>query len=97
MGKPHIIFLDEPTTGLDPEGRLEVWKMVKELSSTGTTVFLTTQYLEEADTFLRVLAFLDIPADTDRLELASLVQPVFHGEFDPDNRTVLARFCRTWA
>ena len=49
MGKPHIIFLDEPTTGLDPEARIEVWKIVKELAEGGTTVFLTTQYLEEAE------------------------------------------------
>ncbi|MEO2202740.1 ATP-binding cassette domain-containing protein [Paenibacillus pabuli] len=49
VGKPQIIFLDEPTTGLDPEARIEVWKIVKELSDGGTTVFLTTQYLEEAE------------------------------------------------
>ncbi|MDQ0656116.1 ABC transporter ATP-binding protein [Paenibacillus sp. W2I17] len=49
VGKPQIIFLDEPTTGLDPEARIEVWKIVKELSDSGTTVFLTTQYLEEAE------------------------------------------------
>ncbi|PKL21753.1 MAG: export ABC transporter ATP-binding protein [Spirochaetae bacterium HGW-Spirochaetae-4] len=58
VGKPNIIFLDEPTTGLDPEGRLEVWKMVKELSSTGTTVFLTTQYLEEAEQLADRIAIL---------------------------------------
>ena len=58
VGKPRIIFLDEPTTGLDPEGRLEVWKMVKELSSTGTTVFLTTQYLEEAEQLADRIAIL---------------------------------------
>jgi len=58
VGKPNIIFLDEPTTGLDPEGRLEVWNMVKELSSTGTTVFLTTQYLEEAEQLADRIAIL---------------------------------------
>ena len=58
VGKPNIIFLDEPTTGLDPEGRLEVWKMVKEFSSTGTTVFLTTQYLEEAEQLADRIAIL---------------------------------------
>jgi ABC-2 type transport system ATP-binding protein len=47
IGKPQVIFLDEPTTGLDPEARIEVWKTVKELADGGTTVFLTTQYLEE--------------------------------------------------
>jgi ABC-2 type transport system ATP-binding protein len=58
VGNPKIIFLDEPTTGLDPEARLEVWKIVKELSSTGTTVFLTTQYLEEAEQLADKIAIL---------------------------------------
>ena len=49
VGRPQLIFLDEPTAGLDPEGRIEVWKVVKELADGGTTVFLTTQQLEEAE------------------------------------------------
>ncbi len=49
VGDPAIIFLDEPTTGLDPEARAGVWSMIKELAAGGTTVFLTTQYLEEAE------------------------------------------------
>jgi len=57
-GKPLLIFLDEPTTGLDPEGRLEVWKTVKELANNGTTVFLTTQYLEEAEQLADQIAIL---------------------------------------
>ncbi len=58
VGTPPIIFLDEPTTGLDPEGRLEVWKMVKELVHGGTTVFLTTQYLDEAEQLANRIAIL---------------------------------------
>jgi ABC-2 type transport system ATP-binding protein len=58
VGKPQIIFLDEPTTGLDPEVRLEVWKNVKELADGGTTVFLTTQYLEEAEQLADRIAIL---------------------------------------
>ncbi len=58
VGNPKIIFLDEPTTGLDPEARLEVWKIVKELSAVGTTVFLTTQYLEEAEQLADKIAIL---------------------------------------
>lgn len=49
VGNPQLIFLDEPTTGLDPEARIEVWRIVKELADGGTTIFLTTQYLEEAE------------------------------------------------
>lgn len=58
VGKPQIIFLDEPTTGLDPEARIEVWKTVKELANNGTTVFLTTQYLDEAEQLADRIAIL---------------------------------------
>jgi ABC-2 type transport system ATP-binding protein len=58
VGKPQIIFLDEPTTGLDPEARIEVWKIVKELADGGTTVVLTTQYLEEAEQLADRIAIL---------------------------------------
>lgn len=58
VGKPQLIFLDEPTTGLDPEARIEVWKTVKELAANGTTVFLTTQYLEEAEQLADQIAIL---------------------------------------
>mgnify|MGYP000938543996 FL=1 len=58
VGKPQLIFLDEPTNGLDPEARLEVWKTVKELAANGTTVFLTTQYLEEAEQLADRIAIL---------------------------------------
>ncbi|MEL7606277.1 MAG: ATP-binding cassette domain-containing protein [Sedimentibacter saalensis] len=58
IGNPQLIFLDEPTTGLDPEGRIEVWNTVKELVDSGTTVFLTTQYLEEAEQLADRIAIL---------------------------------------
>ncbi|OQP60005.1 glycosyl transferase family 8 [Niastella vici] len=58
IGRPPLIFLDEPTTGLDPEARIEVWKIVKELAGSGTTVFLTTQYLEEAEQLADKIAIL---------------------------------------
>lgn len=58
VGQPPLIFLDEPTTGLDPEARLEVWKMIRELAHNGTTVFLTTQYLEEAEQLADRIAIL---------------------------------------
>ena len=58
VGKPQVIFLDEPTTGLDPEARIEVWKTVKALAANGTTVFLTTQYLDEAEQLADRIAIL---------------------------------------
>ena len=58
IGAPAVIFLDEPTTGLDPEGRLEVWKTVKELADGGTTILLTTQQLEEAEHLANRIAIL---------------------------------------
>jgi ABC-2 type transport system ATP-binding protein len=58
IGNPPVIFLDEPTSGLDPEGRLEVWRAIKELAGQGTTVLLTTQYLEEAEHLADQIAIL---------------------------------------
>ena len=58
VGKPQIIFLDEPTAGLDPEARIEFWQIVKELADGGTTVFLTTQYLDEAEQLADRIAIL---------------------------------------
>ncbi|MGX1886437.1 ABC transporter ATP-binding protein [Streptomyces sp. NPDC055287] len=59
VGNPEVIFLDEPTTGLDPRSRRELWTAVQELSAQGVTVFLTTQYLEEADELADRIAVLD--------------------------------------
>ena len=58
VGTPPILFLDEPTTGLDPEARIEVWKVVKGLADGGMTVFLTTQYLDEAEQLADRIAIL---------------------------------------
>jgi len=58
IGNPPVIFLDEPTTGLDPEARLEVWAAVKDLATRGTTVLLTTQYLDEAEQLADRIAIL---------------------------------------
>ena len=78
VGKPQLIFLDEPTTGLDPEARIEVWKTVKELADNGTTVFLTTQYLEEAEQLADQIAILHegrIIANGSLAELKKLFPP----------------------
>jgi ABC-2 type transport system ATP-binding protein len=58
VGSPHIIFLDEPTTGLDPRSRHNMWQIIRELVTTGVTVLLTTQYLEEADQLADRIAVL---------------------------------------
>lgn len=58
MGSPDVLFLDEPTTGLDPQNRIAMWDLVKELAAKGTTVFLTTQYLEEAENLADHIAIL---------------------------------------
>jgi ABC-2 type transport system ATP-binding protein len=58
-GHPSVIFLDEPTTGLDPQSRLTTWRAIAGLAASGVTVFLTTQYLEEADRLARQIAVLD--------------------------------------
>jgi len=78
VGTPPILFLDEPTTGLDPEARLEVWKVVKELADGGRTVFLTTQYLDEAEQLADHIAILHegkILASGTLVELQKLFPP----------------------
>jgi ABC-2 type transport system ATP-binding protein len=78
VGHPQVIFLDEPTTGLDPQGRLEVWQLVKELADAGTTVLLTTQYLEEAEQLADRIAILHegrIIANGTLAELKALLPP----------------------
>ncbi len=78
VGKPQLIFLDEPTTGLDPESRLEVWRTVQEHANNGTTVFLTTQYLDEAEQLADRIAILHegkIIADGTLADLKKLLPP----------------------
>jgi ABC-2 type transport system ATP-binding protein len=59
MARPPVIFLDEPTTGLDPKGRLSMWDLIAELAKGGTTVLMTTQYLEEADQLADDIVVID--------------------------------------
>jgi ABC-2 type transport system ATP-binding protein len=76
IGNPSVIFLDEPTTGLDPEGRNDMWQTIRALAQGGTTVFLTTQYLEEADQLADKIAVLHqgkIVASGTASELKKLV------------------------
>jgi len=76
VGSPRIIFLDEPTTGLDPRSRHNMWQIIRELVSDGVTVFLTTQYLEEADELADRIAVLNdgrIAAEGSAEELKRIV------------------------
>lgn len=78
IGNPPVIFLDEPTTGLDPQARVEVWQAVQELAEQGTTVLLTTQYLEEAEQLADRIAILHkgrIIVDGTLAELKRLLPP----------------------
>lgn len=78
IGDPTVIFLDEPTTGLDPEARLEVWETVRRLAAGGTTVLLTTQHLEEAEHLADRIAVLHegtIIAEGSLAELRRLLPP----------------------
>ncbi len=72
MGDPELVILDEPTTGLDPESRREVWRLVEGLRERGATVLITTHYLEEAETL------------ADRLEImhAGQIRPLGHADRD---------------
>ena len=78
IGNPQVIFLDEPTNGLDPQARIEVWQAVKELAEHGTTVLLTTQYLDEAEQLADRIAILHegrIKVNGTLAELKRLLPP----------------------
>jgi ABC-2 type transport system ATP-binding protein len=78
VGSPQVVFLDEPTTGLDPQGRIDVWATVKQLAYAGTTVLLTTQHLEEAEQLADRIAILHdgtIIAEGTLEELKRLLPP----------------------
>ena len=88
IGRPSVVFLDEPTTGLDPEARIEVWNTVRALARQGTTVLLTTQHLEEAEALADRIAILHrgrILVDGTLEELKRLLPPaeVVHVEQQP--------------
>ena len=90
MSRPPVLFLDEPTTGLDLASRGALWEMIRELVSEGTTVLLTTQYLEEADRLAARIAVVDggrvIANDTPERLKAQLGKTVIEMEFRGDGR-----------
>jgi ABC-2 type transport system ATP-binding protein len=91
MGQPAVVFLDEPTTGLDPRSRRTLWDEVRALVTAGTTVLLTTQYLDEADHLADRVAVLDggrivaegTPADLKQAHDAGSLDDVFLRLTDP--------------
>jgi ABC-2 type transport system ATP-binding protein len=103
IAAPHVLFLDEPTTGLDPRSRVELWEVLRELVDDGTTLLLTTQYLEEADQLADRIVVIDhgrIIAEGTPLELkdrsgkAALVVTVSHPDQLPAARALLADHVR---
>jgi ABC-2 type transport system ATP-binding protein len=101
VGRPPVILLDEPTTGLDPRTRQELWNTIDELRRDGTTILLTTQYLEEADRLAQRIAVIDhgrVAAEGTALELKAMVgAEVLVVRVEPgstaDAATVLADLC----
>jgi ABC-2 type transport system ATP-binding protein len=78
IGTPPVVVLDEPTTGLDPQARIEAWEAVRELARGGTTVLLTTQYIDEAEQLADRIAILHggrIIVDGTLAELKALLPP----------------------
>ena len=88
IGNPPVLFLDEPTTGLDPQSRNMMWETIKSLAKAGTTIFLTTQYLEEADQLADTIAILSqgrivalgTAQDLKRILPPGRIELVFHDE-----------------
>ena len=95
VGNPKVLFLDEPTTGLDPQNRIAMWEMVRELADNGTTILLTTQYLEEAENLADHIAILHngkITAEGSAKELkAVLPRGGVVLEFDTQEDTEIAQ------
>lgn len=101
IGNASVIFLDEPTTGLDPQSRIAMWTIIRDLTKSGVTVFLTTQYLEEADQLADHIAVLDggkIIAEGTASELKKRL-PGGYIELEFDHGSELSKayqYLRTW-
>jgi ABC-type multidrug transport system ATPase subunit len=93
VGNPRIVFLDEPTTGLDPRSRQTMWQIITELAASGVTIFLTTQYLEEADRLANRIAVLDKGklAAEDHPLISSAASPAVTSNFSSLTQAVLKK------
>ncbi|MFL6125915.1 ATP-binding cassette domain-containing protein [Actinophytocola sp.] len=99
VGRPRVLFLDEPTTGLDPRSRLDLWQIVRDLVADGVTVLLTTQYLEEADQLADQIAVVDqgrvIATGTPaQLKARTGAQPLVVRPADPADLPVVTSIMR---
>jgi oleandomycin transport system ATP-binding protein len=99
IGRPRVLFLDEPTTGLDPRSRLDMWQIVRDLVADGVTVLLTTQYLEEADQLAHEIAVVDrgqvIATGTPtQLKNRTGAQPLVVRPADPANLPIVTSIVR---
>jgi len=83
VNSPEIIFLDEPTTGLDPQARIHLWELIQNIRATGTTIVMTTHYMEEAQKLCDRVAIMDngviLKLDTPKQLIQDLVDTGFHG------------------
>ena len=88
VNKPEIIFLDEPTTGLDPQARLNLWEMIREINKSGTTLVLTTHYMEEAEKLCHRIAVMDhgkiIKTGSPKQLIKDLLDTGFNKESKPE-------------
>jgi ABC-2 type transport system ATP-binding protein len=88
VNNPKVIFLDEPTTGLDPQARINLWDMIRDIKKTGTTIVLTTHYMEEAEQMCDRLAIMDhgkiIKIGTPKQLVKDLLDTGFKKEFKPE-------------
>ena len=94
VGAPRLLLLDEPTTGLDPRSRIELWDAIRELVDTGTDVLLTTQYLDEADQLADQIVIIDHGRDDRRrarLPSSSAASAATWSRCTPHRRDQLAR------
>jgi oleandomycin transport system ATP-binding protein len=99
VGRPRVLFLDEPTTGLDPRSRLDMWQIVRDLVADGVTVLLTTQYLEEADELADDIAVVDhgrviATGSPAELKARTGAQPLVVRPADPTNLPIVVSIVR---